>query len=100
MKNVEFLLLSSCFSDVEMEKNSDETADTMIQPPTSQQKWWASVLIGCLFFIIASGIFMQCLQYMSDLVSGPTLYQPGGHSLVGILIAAIIFTLIVRVILG
>lgn len=100
MKISELLLLSSCFSDVDMVETANDEKDTMIQPPTSQQKWWASALIGCVFFIIASAIFMQSLQYVSDLVSGPILYQNGGHSLIGLLVAAIIFTLIVRVILG
>lgn len=100
MKKSELLLLSSCFSDVEMNDVTNNDSDTLIQAPTSQQKWWASVLVGFIFFIIASAIFMQPFQYISDKLSGPTLYQGSGHTIIGLIVATIIFILIIRLILG
>lgn len=89
------LLLNSRFSDVEVDK------DSMQQSPTEAQKWWASILIGLIFFILASSAFLQSLNWISINVSGPRMWrsESGGSTFWGLFVSTVIFIMIIRYLL-
>ena len=65
---------------------------------TSSQKWWLALLVGVLFFIIASPLAYRLTSTASiSLGFGPT--SGPGANWGGLLLHAIIFALLVRLIL-
>lgn len=67
--------------------------------PTSQQKWWASILFGFLFAIISSPVAYFCTDKIAEAIDTSRTIQGKGASIFGLLLHTIIFILIVRIIL-
>lgn len=67
-------------------------------PPTSGQKWWISIVMGIIFFIMASPLIGNILNGISFVMCISPLYS-GKISFIGLLILSLTFTLIVRFIL-
>ena len=67
---------------------------------TSTMKWWLAIFLGFLFFLIAYGgtyNFTNCVWTSAGLPS--YLCAPGCPNICGVIIHAIIFVLIIRLIL-
>jgi hypothetical protein len=94
MDTVHSLLAYSTLS-VTSHDNSSQVNDDRIQAPTSAQKWWASVILGMLFFIVSSS-FMFGITSSVFGVAGTAHHT----SVVQHLVHAVIFILLVRIILG
>lgn len=78
--------------------------------PTSEQKWWVSLLLGLLFAFISSPLFYHFTNAISNMIFGECiiLYEEclienygviGGVTLLGIIIHTIIFSLLIRFLL-
>lgn len=67
---------------------------------TNWQKWVSAILIGLLFALIASPfVFRLTNNLFTSLGTGP-LTTGGGPTWLGLIIHAIIFTLIARLLMG
>lgn len=71
-------------------------------PPSNETKWWAAIILGILFFILASPLVTGWINMLFDALFGTKNFisSPGGLSLWGLFIMSIIFTLIVRLFMG
>lgn len=104
MTKIDMILLESSFNKLcdipPIENKSSE--DTHIQPPTSGQKWWASLLLGMLFVIVSSGLMYSITSGLLYKFTGSRVtYTSSSHiTLPGILIHGVIFILLVRIIMG
>lgn len=101
---IDLLLLDSHMNktdDRNENKSYNINEDTMIQAPTSAQKWWTALLLGMLFGIISSSFLYGITNYCSKKTIGFKTYDScGGATLIGLLIHTVIFILIIRLILG
>lgn len=83
--------------------------------PTSEQKWWVSLLIGLIFGFISSPLFYNFTNHIFNFICGSSMgvelyvnkvcyndYSEciyGGATLLGLIIHTVIFTLIIRFLL-
>lgn len=93
MKRSDSILINS-----RLQKSNPTVEQKMLQPPTSSQKWWASIVLGMLFAILASGSIFQLSNKVCSYANIST-YKGEGPTILGLLLHTIIFTLIVRFIL-
>lgn len=68
-------------------------------PPTSEQKWWAAIVIGFIFAIISSPLAYYATSKLTTTLGGLPLTDGPGPTLVGLLVHTIIFVLIIRLIM-
>lgn len=93
------------------EKMSDLTGTPVVTAPsapirtylptvTSSMKWWLAIFLGLLFFIVAfPGTYNLTNAIWTSLGLPSFLQAPGCPTTVGVLIHAIIFLIIIRLIL-
>lgn len=65
---------------------------------TSGQKWWMAVIVGFIFFIIASPSFFKLTQKLTNFFL-PIIYCQGQITLFGLFVHTLIFIIIIRIIL-
>lgn len=93
--------VSSRGKDIENKETANKTQqDSLLQAPTSAQKWWAALLVGMLFAIVSSCWSYGITNWFSKRCVGFSTSRPGGPTLVGLLIHTIIFIILIRIILG
>lgn len=67
--------------------------------PPSGEKWWFALVLGCVFAVLASAPAFRLTSVPLEAVGAmPTLVGPGPTA-PGLIIHALLFTLIVRVLL-
>ena len=80
--------------------NGNPDAPMSCSPPTSGQKWWASVVLGFIFALVSSPAAYYATSTVTTSLGGLSLMQSSiTPSLVGLLIHTLIFILIIRIIL-
>jgi hypothetical protein len=83
--------------------NSDGVGINVSNPPTSAQKWWISIVLGVIYFLIASPIAYKITGGFFESIGGMNLFTfkdiYPGQTLVALIVHTIIFILIVRLIL-
>lgn len=90
MKEDELTMSEDLMADSRFSQTSTGGSSNPPLRPTNGQKWWASVLLGLLFFIISSPSAYDITGLGCGKVETPLL---------GLIIHTIIFILIVRIIL-
>lgn len=65
---------------------------------SSSQKWWIAIMLGILFALLSMPFMYIFIDHLLCPVMGAS-YSCGGPSLAAILINAVIFTIIVRLLL-
>lgn len=78
---------------------SPDVNTSSVNPPTSGQKWWASILLGIVFALVSSPAAYYLTSTASTKLDGVALYNGRGPNLAGLLLHTLIFILIVRIIL-
>ncbi len=66
---------------------------------TNGQKWWMAVIIGFLFFILASPSLFKASNKLFKMIRFPGSYTGGMTTLFGLFIHMLVFILIIRIIL-
>jgi len=72
------------------------------EPPSGATKWWAALIIGILFFILASPLVVGWVNFVIDGVFGTKNFfaSPGGLNLWGLFFMSLAFALVVRLLMG
>lgn len=69
--------------------------------PSSAQKWWASILVGVLFFVLASRPAFSFTGSIFDRMSGSTSNTYcGGPGVLGLIVHTVIFVIVIRILMG
>jgi len=66
---------------------------------TNGQKWWMAVIIGFLFFILASPSAFKMSNKLFKCIYFPRSYYDGATTLFGLFVHMLAFVLIIRIIL-
>lgn len=66
---------------------------------TNGQKWWIAVLIGFLFFILASTPAFKITNKLFKCIYFPRSYSNGAITLFGLFIHMLLFIIVIRIIL-
>lgn len=83
-----------------MDNSSSSPVRTYLPTVTSSMKWWLAIVLGLLFFIMAFGGTYNVTNAVWTGIGLPTYMNgPGSPKWWGVLIHAIIFILIIRLIL-
>lgn len=67
--------------------------------PTSNQKWWAAILLGFLFALVSSPLAYLGTNYFFTHLGGANTTSCSGSTLFGLFIHTIVFILLIRLIL-
>ena len=66
---------------------------------TSGQKWWVAVIVGFIFFILASPSLFKLTNKLLKTIYLPNSYSNGSTTLFGLFLHMLIFIIIIRFIL-
>lgn len=73
--------------------------DPKMLKASNGQKWWMAVIVGFIFFIIASPSFFKITNKLFRLICFPYTYYHGSATLIGLFLHMFIFILVIRFIL-
>lgn len=90
-------LLSQVHNGGEQWKRNKEIPSTL--HATNGQKWWMAVIIGFLFFILASPSAFKTSNKLFKCIYFPRSYYDGSTTLFGLFVHMLAFVLIIRIIL-
>lgn len=90
-------LLSQVHNGGEQWKQNKEDSNPL--HATNGQKWWMAVIIGFLFFVLASPSAFKTSNKLFKCIYFPRSYYDGATTLFGLFVHMLIFILIIRIIL-
>ena len=64
--------------------------------PTTNEKWWAAAILGLLFWFLASPISFSITNPILQALCLPGTCEGGKPTFIGLLLHAVVFTLVVR----
>ena len=69
------------------------------RPPTSGEKWWFSLILGCIFAIVASAPAFRLTSSALEAVDAMPTLRGAGPTGPGLIIHGMLFALLVRLLL-